>query len=449
MALTANWPLEMRRNESARASMPEAVLRSFSPTTPAERGLIATTVILLPIENQIPAVGGFSVLFLLFGVIAVYVALNRLVNLDRVWMHPVFAATFLFLLVTGALEFTSPLPMYRDLARFALAVCGAVLLACLCRDRAALRMALYGYLCSGLVLSSLLYLTSYDILSQATVGGFQDATDLRAETFRESPIQANLNSLALLTAQAGVIALGLGLASRGRPSVVFLGIAGFCILSSMLTMSRGGLAIAALSSATVLFAHGLKRARTLLLVGLLTSGLLGAMPDAIFSRMSFSTEKQDSRLEARASLYVGALNTLPEYVLSGVGAGNFYQKWGFEKGFVRGHHRLKVVAVHNSFLQIMINWGLIGLLMYLTIVWQAYRCLPQKYGNDGLALGLLGLATSCLLWAVVSHNFYDKSFTLALGMLAGAHRWIWPQAFARELRESNSTLIPRIAPTQH
>jgi len=399
----------------------------FRSTTAAERFLLLVTVALLPLENHLPSIGGFSIIFLMFLVLAAYIAVNRLACLDRVWHHPVFTAAFLFLLIAGALEYTSPLSMYGDLGRFGLAMSGAMMISCLCRDRLALRGALFGYLCASLWLSTLLFMTSYGALSMTVASNFQDASDLRADAFRDNPIQGNLNSLALMCAQGGVVALAFALLRINSSRFIYLGISGFCLLSTFLTMSRGGAAICILACGAVLFAHGFKQMGKLFLVGILLAGLLAAMPGVIFSRMSFSTEKQHGKMESRAWVYSTALDQLPEYVLTGIGAGNFWKKWGFEKGFATGSKgSINVSGVHNTILQITIYYGSVGLLAFVLTLWQVFRALPSRCGQDALALGLLGIIVSLGVWMLVSHNFYDKSFAIGIGLLVGSRQWIWP-----------------------
>jgi hypothetical protein len=114
----------------------------------------------------------------------------------------------------------------------------------------------------------------------------------------------------------------------------------------------------------------------------------------------------------------------------GVGAGNYFKKWGFEKGFAHviyntnGDMTEVVYGVHNAFLQVLIWWGGIGFLAFLAIIWQAYRCIPRQGGSDPLTLSILGLAVSLLLLLPFSHNIENKAFSLGLGMLVAYQRWL-------------------------
>jgi len=396
-------------------------------TSPGERFLLFMTVMIYPLENHIRIVPGVSSMFLIFAVLAVYVAINRLGCLDGVWMHPVFVSAYGFMGVSLALEFASPLSSYADIGRFALMIAGALVVASLCRDREALQMLLYGYIGAALWLGAVLFLTSYGTLSGVVATDFKEATEIRSQAFSNMPIYSNLNGMAFICAQGGIVglAIALGCGSAGRRNLLFV-IATFCFTASALTMSRGGIAISILSCAIILYARGLNHGRALLLVGILCGCVFLLAPDAIWSRMAFSMEGEQGQ-ESRAALYNKALAYLPDYVTTGVGAGNFAKKWGWEKGFViREAFGLAVAFVHNSFLQVTINWGLPGLLAFIAIIWQAYRCIPKRSGSDPVTLSLLGIAVSLILILHFAHNFNDKIFSLGLGMLVGYQRWLAP-----------------------
>ena len=162
-------------------------------TDPGERFLLFTTALILPLESHIRQVPNFSIAFLIFAVLAGYVAINRLRCLDRVWMHPVFIAAYIFIGIIVAVEFSNPLSSTQEIGRFALMIGGAVLVASLCRDRTALKMLLYGYIGAALWLGALLFLTSYGTLSGTVATDYGEASLARNEAFRDSLIQGNLN----------------------------------------------------------------------------------------------------------------------------------------------------------------------------------------------------------------------------------------------------------------
>ena len=400
-------------------------------TTPGERVLLFTTVILLPLEEQIPTVAGFSSQFLLFAVLAAYVGLNRLRCLDRIWMHPVFVVAYLFIGISIALEFASPLSSYEPIGRFTFMIGAALLVASLCRDRAALKLFLYGYIGAALWLGALLFLTTYGALSGAAATDFHKASQIRNQVFSDRVIAGNLNVMAFTCTQGAIVALAFALGSasvRGRNFFAAIGI--FCLVASTLPMSRGSIVNAVVACGAMLKAYGIGRGRVWLLVGGIAISAVLLVPDAIWTRVVF--QQPEGQRETRISFYISAWESVEDYIFMGVGAGNYFTKWGFEHGFGHGSGSYyQVYVVHNIFLQVLIFWGLISFLAFLAIIWLAYRCLPRTCGEDVLALGMLGIAVSLVLYMPFHSDFYYKGFSLGLGMLVAYQRWLGPSSIAQ------------------
>jgi len=390
-----------------------------SRTTRVERFLLLTTIIILPLETHIPTVAGFSALFLMFAVLAGYVIVARPHVVVRIWRHPVFIAAYAFLAISGLLEFTSPLPMYEAVFRFGLMIVGAIVVASLCRDRLALGACLYGYIGAGLWLAVILFLSSYGALRGVTATDFNEASRIRAEVFRAKAVRGNINAMSFACLQGGIVAFAYTIASGSpRRRKLSLGIAVFCVSASLLTMSRAAAAISILACLAVLYAHGVRHAKALVVAGVLAGCIFLLVPDAIWSRMTVHTGEGIE--DVRLALYRKALQALPEYVISGVGAGNFLNKWGFENGFGAGD---RVYSLHNMFLQVMVYWGLMGLLPFIVLTWQAYRCLPEQCGREVLSLGLVGIAVSHFIMMSFYTDFYSKGLSLVLGMLVASRCW--------------------------
>jgi hypothetical protein len=394
-------------------------------TSGLERVFLFTTIVALPTENHFTFLPGFSLIFLLFGAIALYVVVFRFSELLQTVCHPLFLAAFLFLGYGVLMELTHDNASYGELFRVAQMIVGAVLLATICRDWPALRSACRGYLIAGVFLSALLFFTSYGALSQATTTNFQEASELRVSAFENNPLEANLNSMAFGAGQAAVVALGWALAAHGSLHRNLYLIAGvICMIGSFLPLSRGGVAITIAACASVMYAFGLRHGKPLLIAVLVGGAVLMWVPQSVWSRMSFSFEEREGKVEGRARVYGTAIDHLPEYVLTGIGAGNFWSAWGLKTELNTGG---RVTGSHNCFIQVTLYWGILGLLALLLIFWQAYRCVPRYSNRDAAALSLVGIAVSLGLYSMVIHSVYAKEFSLGMGLLAGGHRWIWPQ----------------------
>jgi len=404
---------------------------STFPTTPGERFLLFATVLVFPLESHIPPIAGFSSLYLVFAVLAGYVAIHRLWCLDRIWMHPVFISAYVFIGMTVAIEFANPFSSYEVIGRFAMVIGGALVVASLCRDRLALKMLLYGYIGAALWLGAVLFLTSYGTLSAIKTTDFREASQARAEIFSDTPIKGNINGMAFNCVQGGIVALAFALGAVSlRRRNLFLAISIFCLVSSSLPMSRGAIVNALLSCGVLLKADGIRQGKVWLLSAVLVVSAFIFIPDAIWSRMAFMNEGVEK--EGRAALYESALEQINEYLFMGVGSGNFIKKWGFQHGFAKWDGlTYSVYGAHNIFLQLMIYWGLIGLSSFLVLIWLSYRCLPSTYRGDALALGILGVAVSTLLFFPFTSDVYQKGFSLVLGMLVAHHCWLSPKALAK------------------
>lgn len=401
-----------------------ALGRGAAPTTWVERGLLLLVVALLPLEDHLPTLAGLSMARLLFGVVGLYLVVFRFRELRAMLWQPVFLACYGLVIAGGIIETLHPMASYDELKRLAQMSVGGVLVAALSRDREALRAGLFGYLAAGLWLSLLVVLTSYGGLRAASAGSFEDATMVRGEVFSENPLQANLNRMAFLAGQGAVAGLAFGLGAARWPwRIGLLAGGGVCLVGAFLPLSRGAIVTVVAACAAVLWACKRRRFQALLAGGLLFVGVLVAVPSVVFSRLVFKAQHSaEGKVEGRTQVYTAALERLPEYALVGVGAGHFWRGWGVRNGFAKGHGTL---GAHNCWLQLMLYWGLPGLIALGSIFFLAWRCLASFQGEDAVVLGLSGIAVSLALYTLFMHNAYAKEFSLGLGMLAGARWWVY------------------------
>jgi hypothetical protein len=195
--------------------------------------------------------------------------------------------------------------------------------------------------------------------------------------------------------------------------------------------------------AAVMFASGIRRGRLILTAGVISAAIAIWVPEVVWSRFTFSAETHHGYTMGRARVYTAAVDHLPEYALTGVGAGNFRTAWGRHSSFNLGHS--SVSGAHNVFIQVTIYWGLAALLVLIAVVWQAYRCLPRHCGSDALSLQLLGISVTALIMSLSMHNLYAKDFSLVLGLLVGARRWIWPRGIVQPATWKQRLPRPAIA----
>jgi hypothetical protein len=402
-----------------------------------ERSLLVVTIAILPLQDHLPAIAGFSVSFLSFAVLALYVIVKRPRALARVWLHPIFLAVYALVLVAAVVESLHSHSRYAEIMRIGQMAAGGVFIAALYRDKAALRWGFFGYLIAGVWMSVFIVLTSYGVLRGLGATDFNQASQVRAKVFAESDLHADLNGMAFIAGQGVVVALASALTAKtaGRRNL-WLGIALLCLLGALLTMSRGGIAIIVISCATILWAYRIKLMRTIVVVLVLIGSTLMLVPDVVFSRLTLSAEEQFAHGEARADLYRATFKHLHEFVITGVGAGNYWGPWGMQSAFAQRHPKagMQVSSTHNVFISMAIYWGIAGLFGVVAVFVLVYRYLPRGHSVDDLRLCLLGLTASVVLVTLVVSDFYAKDFSLGFGMLVGARLWIWPQHHVRLIR---------------
>lgn len=334
------------------------------PTSYLEHLLLAAMIILTPLEDHLPSIGGRSVLYLVFGLMALYVVLMRPWALAATLRKPVFLAGYVWLGLAFLIESLQPHASYSEPIRLIQMILGGVFVASLCRDRPALRVAMAGYVLAALWLGVLLFLTTYGTLQESGAVDFQEASRVRGEVLHEQALEINLNRMAFYTAQGAVVALCLTLSTQALLwRLIFLGATTFCLVAAFLPLSRSGSVIALASCAAVTLCYGIAQRgnsfnrllKTFLLIGALGGCVLALAPEAVFARLAFPATSPGGKTEARAAVYMAGLAHLPDYIVSGVGAGNFWGPWGkhsqfcWEDGSMHG--------AHNVFFQVAIYWG--------------------------------------------------------------------------------------------
>jgi hypothetical protein len=389
-------------------------------TARIERFFLIAIIVLVSQDRSL--IAGFSLSSVVFFMCGVYVLLRRPRPLARVLSDRLFVTVYILLGLASLIEFFHPAASYSEIFRITQMFVGAIIIASLCRDRSALRAAMHGYLIAGVWLSAQLFLTSFGVLGGATATDFEEASRLRQEVFKDASVYFS----SLVSINAAVVALASTLTARApHRRYLYLTIAVFCAIAGSLTLSRSAVIMLIGSLATVVFASGVKRGRTIFIVAVTGAAIFMLIPDVVWSRFTLQMDTQRGHHEARVRLYIAAMENLPDYVMTGVGAGNFWGAWGRQTNFHVGTQ--SVSGAHNVFLQVIIYWGLPALLTLIAVVWQAYRCFPRRCGADVLSLQLLGVSVAALIMSFSMHSLYAKDFSLVLGLLVGARCWVWPR----------------------
>lgn len=405
-------------------------------STVLDRCFLFLLIVLFPLQDELPTIRGYSIIYVVFALATLYVVVVRLNALIRIFTQPLILSLLAMLAVFGLVEFMHRNASMDPFERIGEMTVGTAVVATLCRDARALRWALWGFICAGLWLSVLIYQTSYEGLRGASASDFAEASALRGQVFDDKPIVANLNEMAHVAAQGAAVSLAFALARSSLTlRVACYASCLFCAVCALLPLSRGGFLTVVTSMFFVLLGVGGKaRHVRLTLVALALAAIVWTMaPEAVFARLKFNTQEVGGKQEARARIYESALTHLPEYFLTGVGAGGYLVDWAVNHGFERGG---RLLGPHNSFIAVTIYWGVGGLIALLVVIWQVVRLVPGRSEGGDLPLGLRGIAITLLIFLLFNHTLYDKGLSLGMGLLIGAHAWVWPAGIKRRASES-------------
>jgi O-antigen ligase len=243
----------------------------------------------------------------------------------------------------------------------------------------------------------LLYLRAGDTLRRFAAGGHDP------------------NDVAMTLALALPIAWYLGLTARGPLARwLFRGYLPLGMLATALTGSRGGLLTSIVALLVIPFTMRLSPGR---LVGMVASlCLLGAVvvvyvPPKVMQRLSTTgTEIEDKRFGGRFTLWKAGVHAFMQRPVLGFGVGSFVRAVTPELGD-------RALVAHNSFLSVLVEEGLIGLWLYLTMLFSVYfsiRRLPRLERRFTLVL----MAT--VLTAMMPLTWEDqKAAWIVLAILIG------------------------------
>src|SRR5688572_14503370 len=226
---------------------------------------------------------------------------------------------------------------------------------------------------------------------------------------------ADANNLAMTLALGLPIAWYLGMtASQPLARWIFRAYIPLCILATGLSGSRGGMLTLMVALLVVPLTLTLSAGRLTAAIALLTlSGALAVtyVPDRVVERLgTTSTEVQDARFGGRIKLWRAGLIAYTRRPLMGYGVSSFVPA-------VKPQLGPMALVAHNSFLSVLVEEGMIGLLFFLLMllsVFLSIRKLPHLERRFAMVLLLtLCAALTPLTWED------SKVAWLVMAILAG------------------------------
>ncbi len=197
----------------------------------------------------------------------------------------------------------------------------------------------------------------------------QTAVERRAGASARGPV-ASSHMLLSGSCLAALLALRL---QRWRPWCVPTALVG--LAGAVFTLTRSAGLIAAAAFLWVLFKHRRHRHLPAILGLALAVGFLGlaAVPDLYWKRFSTLAEPgADPTLGRRFGYHLIGLDLLASHPLVGVGANNFNEHYTrFEYRLMPGRFRLESRSLHNMYLAIATEQGLLGFACFAGLLWVA------------------------------------------------------------------------------
>jgi hypothetical protein len=400
--------------------LPAAVAASAERSTRVGRVLLFVTIGALPFQEYLPTVGGFSFAWFFFAAIGAYIGFTQVRRFLRFAIQPAFLWAAAFLGAAAVLEWSHEYPSFVEIRSIAQMFLGAVLIGTLVRDGRALRTCVYGCLVTAWLFSVLMAADFYSPLAKERASNVSEASAARTRVAEAAPLGANLNHIGYVCGLGSVLSFVTALRSpRRRTQYLWYGLAGFSFVGSSLTLSRSGLLITAALYGLVFFKERLYKQKRVLLVSVLCAIVLGLTPNVAFKRIGVETAETSTRDEGRVVVFKATLHHLPECLISGVGVGGFWGRWGMLSDFGTGRG---VVGSHNVFAQVTFYWGVFVLLLLLVTFFQIGRPLLRADGNKDATLALTVIGVGSILLMMFMHNLYAKEFSIAIGVISG---WGW------------------------
>lgn len=267
----------------------------------------------------------------------------------------------------------------------------------------------------------------------------------------------NANGLALIANQGVAVLLVLVLFDAGtRNRFLYMAGLAVCVAATIFTGSRGGML-----ALLITFAYQLmKRRRALVpyLVGLIiVAGLFALIPQTYKERQSrwfesiLSGQTEAATGGSRGFIYRSALDIWKRSPIIGIGPRTFGIIYQSEYGYKAKGAAARAGAVHSGFLEILVENGILGFLVFLGLIVAAFTLfkstgrLASRPGmtrilllNDAYEASFLALIVSGAFETIVKNNgfFIGAAAATCLNRIA----------FARARRLENELQRPLAAP---
>ena len=219
-----------------------------------------------------------------------------------------------------------------------------------------------------------------------------------------------------------IIPLGVAcffLAKHLLLKLFYLGCVGLMMLCLVLTYSRGcylGIMVAAAIFAVLMD-------RRFIVLGVIVLIMLPfVLPETILNRFLSIGNMEDSSTSYRVYIWMGTIAMLKDYWFSGIGPGEGAYNIVYP---VYAYSGIGAPHSHNTFLQVMCDTGIIGILIFVCILWQYYKRLFISYVNSTdrteriLTISGISTMSGFLVQSLFDYTFYNYRVMLLFWVFVG------------------------------
>lgn len=191
------------------------------------------------------------------------------------------------------------------------------------------------------------------------------------------------------------------------------------IVCMVLTFSRGGYIGLILAAAVFIV---MLDARFILVGILALVALYFVLPQTIIERFASIGNMSDGSTSYRVFIWLGTIAMLKDYWLSGIGPGNA----AFNSVYpAYGYNTISAPHAHNLYLQLMCDAGILGLILFLLIVFSYFRTAFTAFSSERdkpsriYLIAAVSAVSGFLLQGMTDYSFYNNRVTLFFWVIIG------------------------------
>ena len=140
------------------------------------------------------------------------------------------------------------------------------------------------------------------------------------------------------------------------------------------------------------------------------------LPDTIINRFMSIGDMSDSSTSYRVYIWMGSLAMLKDYWISGIGLG----ETSFNTIYpLYSYNNIEAPHSHNLYLQIVSQFGIMGLIMFLAIVYNFYKdtTISMLKKKNILLAGIIAGLTGFFLESMFDYTWYNYRVILIFWMV--------------------------------